>query len=353
MTAVPLPPNPAASDPAAEARALNQRAIARLVQGDPEGALADFRRCAELDAGFAEAWNNSGLVHQRLGRAAEAVADFDRALALRPDYAEALNNRGQARQRAGDLDGARADFDRALVCAGDRFGASVLHNRGALRQRLGDVAGALADFDRALAIDPGHLATYIIRGTARKEAGNLAGALADFDLALERVGPDQSATVYHHRGGVKVLLSDFAGALADYNVALALEPNNPVYHLSRGNARYHRRDRLALADYRTAFQLDAEATAREAARMVADDARREAEGVLENCRKHLRINPRDAVALARRGLTLLLLGRVAEAEADLEQAGALQPEFRLLLDRVVEQVRTLRQSKRGRLLSDE
>jgi tetratricopeptide (TPR) repeat protein len=329
-----LPPA-SAPDVPADAAALNRRAIARLMQGDPEGALADFRRCVELDPGYAEAWNNSGLVRQRLGRPAEALADFDRALALRPDYPEALNNRGQARQRAGDLAGAGADFDRALACAPGRFAASVLHNRAAVRQRLGDLAGALADFDRALEIDPGHAATYLNRGAARKEAGDLDGALADCNIALERVAPDLSAATYHHRGGVKVLLGDIAGALADYNAALALEPNNPVFHLSRGNARYHRRDPLALADYRTAFCLNAEAAAREAARFLADDVRRDAEGVLENCRKHLRISARDALAWARRGLTLLLLGRAAEAEADLEQARALQPGFRAWLEKVV------------------
>jgi tetratricopeptide (TPR) repeat protein len=333
-----LPPTPAGDSPA-EAPALNQRAIARLVQGDLEGALADFRRCVELDPGYAEAWNNSGLARQRLGRLAEARADFDQALALRPHYTEALNNRGQARQRSGDVDGALADFDRALACATHRFAASVLHNRGALRQRLGDLPGALADFNRALEINPGHVATCIHRGTARKEANDLTGALADFDFALERVAPDQSAAVYHHRGGVKVLLNDIVGALADYNVALALAPGNPVFHISRGNARYHRRDPHALADYRTAWRLDADATAREVARMVADDARRDAERVLENCRKHLRISPRNTFALARRGLTLLVLGRTAEAEGDLEQARALEPEFRPLLERVIEQVR--------------
>lgn len=44
------------------ARILNRQAIARLMQGDATGALADFRRCLELDGHYAEAWNNSGLV---------------------------------------------------------------------------------------------------------------------------------------------------------------------------------------------------------------------------------------------------------------------------------------------------
>ena len=149
------------------ARALNRQAIARLMQGDAAGALADFRRAVEMDGSYAEPWNNSGLIRHNLGQLTEAAADFDRALALRPDYAEALTNRGRVRQQQGDLAGARADYDRALACSAGRFVASVLHNRGALRQRMGDLAGAVADFDRALQIDPEHVATYVHRGMAQ------------------------------------------------------------------------------------------------------------------------------------------------------------------------------------------
>ncbi len=58
--------------------------------------------------------------------------------------------------------------------------------------------------------------------------------------------------------------------------------------------------------------------------------------MLENCRKHIRINPDDLVAYARRGLTLLLQGRDAEAEADFQQILRRGPEWqgplRLLID---------------------
>ena len=64
--------------------------------------------------------------------------------------------------------------------------------------------------------------------------------------------------------------------------------------------------------------------------------RRDAEAVLENCRKHIRINPADLVAYARRGLTLLLQDRHDEAEQDFQQALSLGPEWggplRLLID---------------------
>jgi tetratricopeptide (TPR) repeat protein len=319
-----------------DAQELNRRGIARLEAGDAAGALAEFRRAAARAPHAPEPWNNAGLVRQRLGQLREAVADFDRALALRPDYPEALSNRGRARQALGDCDGARADFDRALAGATGGFAVAVLHNRGALHQERGDLAAALADYDRALALDPGHAATRAARGLARKESGDLDGALADFDAALEQ-GPDEGrATLYHGRGGVRALRNDFAGALADYDRALALDPERFNYYLSRGNARYHRRDPRALLDVRMAFRLDPDAAAREMLRILTTDARRDAAAVLENCTKHLRLSDQDVLAHGRRGLTLLLLGRRAEADADLARFRELAPGLEPYLLRVLE-----------------
>ncbi|MBV9123667.1 MAG: tetratricopeptide repeat protein [Planctomycetes bacterium] len=330
---------PQAREPAAAA-GFNRRGITRFRAGDREGALDDFGEAIRHDPGCAEAWNNSGLVRHLLGNVAEAIGDFDQALCLNPHYADAWNNRARARQAQGDRAGARADLDRALACAPARFAVIVLHNRGALRQLAGDRAGALADFDRALELDPEHVAPYVPRGTARKEAGGLHGALADFDRALERVAPAAAASIWHHRGGVRVLLNDFAGAIRDYDQALTLDPGFYLAYISRGHARYHRRDRRAGVDYLLAFRLCPEATAREIERFLFEQAQREAAQVLANCEQHLRINPRDALAHARRGLTLVLLGREAEAPANLSCFRSLAGELQELLTRVLELARS-------------
>jgi tetratricopeptide (TPR) repeat protein len=320
----------------ANAQALNRRGIARFQSGDVPGALADFRQAAMLELHYAEPWNNSGLLRQMLGQLTQAVADFDRALAIRPDYPEALTNRGRTRQALGDAEGARTDFDRALeLAANTPFAASVLHNRGMLRQRNGDAAGALADFDQALRIDPAHTATYVCRGNLRKETGDLDGALADFDRAVEQNPSASLAAAYHGRGGVRVLLNDFAGAIADYDRALSLEPDKFHLYISRGNARYHKRDPRGVLDFRTAFRLDPDGAARELLRILNGDVRRDAEAVLDNCDKHLRINDRDVLAYARRGLTLLLLGRKVEAAPDLARVADAVPDLQVWLRKLV------------------
>jgi tetratricopeptide (TPR) repeat protein len=332
------PASPAAgrAEEPASAQALNRRGIVRFQGGDVPGALADFRQAALLEPNYAEPWNNSGLLRQTLGLPLQAVADFERALAIRPDYPEALANRGRARQALGDAAGARADFDRAVgLAANTPFAASALHNRGMLRQHHGDAAGALADFDEALRIDPAHTATYLCRGDLRKATGDLDGALADFDRALELSPGAGRAAAYHGRGGVRALRNDFAGAIADYDRALGLAPDRFHLYLSRGNARYHKRDPRGLLDFHTAFRLDPDGAARALLRMLNADLRRDADAVLDNCTKHLRLNDRDVLASARRGLTLLLLGRTAEAAPDLARFAEAAPDMQVWLRQLV------------------
>ncbi len=319
-----------------DAEEWNQLGVARVGQRDLAGALAAFDEAKRLNPGYAEAWNNSGLVQQMLGRPTEAVADFDQALAIRPAYPEALNNRGRALQLMGDMVGALADFARALDCADGPFLASIHHNRGMVWQALGDSKGALADLDWALEINPEHIPTRLLRAAVRKEAGDLQGALDDVEQALAALPAEQAAAAYHCRGGIRALQNDFAGAVADYNHALALEPDNVCFYVSRGHARYHLRDPRGLIDYRMAFRLDPDRAAREVMRVMTI---LDASDVLINCDKHLRLNGRDAIAYARRGLTWMLMGREAEAEADFARFRELAPDMGTCLTRVIAQLR--------------
>jgi tetratricopeptide (TPR) repeat protein len=304
---------------------LNRRGITLHARGDFAGAEADFRLATELDPDYPVAWNNLGLVAQTRGDYATAAAAYDGALAARPDYPEALLNRGWCRHLLGRPADAVADCDRALATAGPDLAPAVWHNRGTILHRAGDPAAAGADFSRALDLDPGRADTLMNRAAARRDAGDLAGARADLDAAVDRLGPARAAAALHLRGGVRALTDDFRGAVADYDAALAAEPDNVCYHVSRGNARYHLRDPRGAADYRAAFRLDPAAAARELARLLVEDARRRPADVLDNCDRHVRIDPADALAYARRGLTLLALGRAAEAGPDLARCGELLP----------------------------
>jgi tetratricopeptide (TPR) repeat protein len=314
--------------------------IVRRDHGDLDGALSDFDWALRADPDRAEAWNNRGATRFARGDLEGALADFDQALGRCPGYAEAHNNRGIARHRLGDHRGALADFDRALELR-PRY-AEALLNRGHTRLILNDLTGALADLDRAIGIRPDCAEAYHGRAAALRAWGDPAGALADYDRLLALLPPRALAPIHHLRAGVLFEQKRFAEAAAACTQALEIEPDFCTAYLSRGNARYHLRDRGAAADYELAFDLDPQAAAAEVVRILREDLQRDVEEVLENCRKHLRINPDDGMARARRGLTLLLLGRDAEAAPDLEELLRWRPDWEGALALVIAAAREQR-----------
>jgi tetratricopeptide (TPR) repeat protein len=273
--------------------------------------LADLDQAVAIEPRYAEAWNNRGIVRQALGSPAQALADFDRALEIRPRYAEALTN------------------------------------RGVTRQALGDLAGALADLDRAIGICPDRAEAHIGRAAALKAVQDWDGAFADYEHVLRLVPREAAAAVHHLRADVRVNQRRFADALAECNQALAVNPRYCMAYVSRGNVRYHLRDLQGTSDYWTAFQLNPEDTAAEIIRILTTDIRQDVEEVLENCRKHVRICPDDVVAYARRGLTLLLLGRDAEAARDFTQILQRKPEWKAYLDLLMATARRYEQPGDG------
>ncbi len=257
------------------------------------------------------------MAKQASGDLAGALQDFNQAVQIKSDYAEAYANRASTRQALHDWAGAVADLTEALHGLPEHVLANLYHNRGAARIHLDDASGALADYDESLRRDPKRFAPYEARGSARTLLNDFDGALAYFGRALELAPPHAKASIYHNRGGMRIAQREFAKAVADFNEALRLNPRMCGAYISRGNARYHLRDPRALEDFERAFGMDAALAARELVRSLQENLKRDKVEVLANCRKHLRLDPNDACALARRGLSLVLLGREAEAKEDL------------------------------------
>src|SRR5262249_45172018 len=157
------------------------------------------------------------------------------------------------------------------------------------------------------------------RGLTRQAQNDAAGALSDLSQALALTPRAEAATLLYDRAGIRVMQGDWAGAIPDYDQALQINPIFLVAYVSRGNAPYDKRDRLAFADFLRAFRLNAARYAREIIRIVAEDLQRDPRAVFDNCNNHLRGNPNDPVAWSRRGLSHLLLNQVEAATADLQR----------------------------------
>jgi tetratricopeptide (TPR) repeat protein len=258
------------------------------------------------------------------------------------DNAQLCYLRGTARLERGDCTGAIADYSAALRLDPSRI--DISKKRGQASLEVGDADGALADFDTVLRIDPQDAAAYRGRSAARLLRGDAAGAEADAAAALA-LGP--CAESHAQCGAVRQCGQDFAGAAAEYSRAIESNPRLFWAHLMRGNANYHMGTlRETYTDYRRAFQLDPHLAASYIVKIVLREVRASPAAALAACDEHLRQHPDDFLTYGRRGVVLLLLGRDAEARADLDACRSRSPQDAALLQLVIEAALRRRQNTR-------
>ncbi len=312
------------------AQAYLYRAGLKLLTGDLDGAIADFRALPGLDHSFlpayrdlttlsaeefpalipaaqtavrrapdcAWAWVFRAFSLRSLMRYEEAIGDLDRAVALEPKSAAlwAMRSRVKLTNRQDFYDGVR-DMAKAVALAPE-WGWINCWLGEALRHQ-GEFKRALAALDKGLTLEPGYL-----RGWA-------------------------------WRGGVKVALGDFRGARRDLDKSLAWDP---IYSYDfeytydqkawacdqrqiadRGPGRYSSR----LAGPRT--RLIAAARATRGSSIPRSDPRRSIGDGLAELDAYLKVSPRDSWAWAWRGWTLHESARDEEALESLARARRLAP----------------------------
>jgi tetratricopeptide (TPR) repeat protein len=118
-----------------------------------EDAIDAYRRVVAIDAGYAAAWNNLGLLLHRLGRYDEARNAYAAALTASATCAEAAYNLGSLSEDTGDVEEAIRCYRRALEVAPD-YADAHFNLAGALA-RAGRGEEAVAHWQRYLDLDAG------------------------------------------------------------------------------------------------------------------------------------------------------------------------------------------------------
>jgi len=121
-------------------------------QGDPVGAIEQFRQAIRLHPGSSKAWNNMATELLRIGEEEQAFAALRKAVELNPAYFEARNNLAALLTKRGALDEALIHLRRALELKPDYF--EGYYNLGSLLAGAGRPAEALPPMRRALAMRP-------------------------------------------------------------------------------------------------------------------------------------------------------------------------------------------------------
>src|SRR6185295_14753142 len=98
----------------ASAAAHHQQGMALYRAHDPDGAIRELSQAVAIDAHYAEAWNDLGVIQRQRGKLPAAIDSFRRAIAEKPDFAGALYNLALVLEASHDIHGAIEQTRRVL-----------------------------------------------------------------------------------------------------------------------------------------------------------------------------------------------------------------------------------------------
>lgn len=175
-----------------KARPHNNLGLQLFARAEYDAALREFLRAVEIDADYAEAYNNVGMLYIRQGKLDEAEAALQRALALkRGHYAHAQNNLGAVFLQRGKLREAAGAFRRAIEI--DPRYAGALDNLGIVLIRLDELAEAKEVLRRNLGYHPGFATSYNNLGVIYAREGDVPAARSMFEKTLEYDSGNETA----------------------------------------------------------------------------------------------------------------------------------------------------------------
>lgn len=168
--------------------------------------------------------------------------------------------------------------------------AQVYNNRGVAHWRLDRFDLALADYERSLAINPDDPETYVNKGNAHVFREEHMAALASYGQAV--IIDPKHPLAHRNMGNALLEIKEFPAALKSYELAIAATPNESAPYYLRGHLLMEmKRYREAVADFDAILRLDS----------------------------------RDARALAYRAVCWEQLGDAARSHADREAARVIDP----------------------------
>lgn len=202
------------------------RGLALARQGQPDAAVACFRRAAQCAPNSAEVYNSLGAILADQGKLDEAASSFEHVVALRPDAAEAHYNLALALARADRLEGSLAEYARAIALKPDW--AQAHNDRGAVLARQQKTDEAAAAYRQALALKPDYPEAYYNLGIVLKPR-DLEAALDCYRRALA-LRPDYVDA--HYNLAVALVEANRPREAADaYRRAIELKPDHVDAHL--------------------------------------------------------------------------------------------------------------------------
>lgn len=195
----------------------------KILDGDREGALADFTKAIETYPKDHISYYNRGNLKVDMGDVQGAIADYGQAIEVKPDYTNAYYNRAMVKHDQGDAQGAIADYTKVIELRPNHPGS--YSSRGEIYADLGEGDKALEDFLKAVEVAPKPLkqedsALYSNIARVYYERKDFKKAISYYDLGIEISKAD--GNLYCSRGLAKQRQGNKKGSCEDWNIAKLL-----------------------------------------------------------------------------------------------------------------------------------
>ena len=270
-------------------------------------------------------WTAKSLEAYKAGKFDEAIQYAVKAIQNDPNEAEAYNARGLARygQNQKDLSKlAVVDFDIAIKLKTDYVQAYA--NRGNAESDIGMYDAAIKDQDMALKLSPNYTSAYANRAWAYYKKEMYDQAIADSTRAIE-LNPND-ADSYDRRGNSYFKKGAYDQAIQNYDTAIQLNPKSGHRFMYRASAYLKKKEYdKVLADCQAGAELTPGLAEIYDLKGQAYTAKKEYDLALKNFDLAIKLNPKNASYHSDRGTALKEMGRLGEAQTEIQEAVAMEP----------------------------
>jgi tetratricopeptide (TPR) repeat protein len=288
----------------------------------PEKAREYFERLLQAEPLHVNGNVQLALLAMNAKQFARAEDLLQRLATTRPGDFEVLYLLGRASARAGNLPRARETLEAALRLRPDDIAAML--ECGLANAALGDFPRAVFLLARAQARAPDQPEIALALARASEDAGYYGDAVLAYDSYLKLRPQDKPARRDRARALALTIMGREQGT-RELDKYVAANPQDPLGHFYLAQVRWSGDAESALASLATAVRLDPRlAPAHVARAWLLHRLGRDAEA-LPHLDAALAVSSNDVRALDQRGVVLLSLDRVTEAEAALRKAAARAP----------------------------
>jgi type IV pilus biogenesis/stability protein PilW len=168
-------------------------------QRDYAKAIQAYQKVIEIDPGYAEAYNNLGIIYQEAGDFDRALSAYQKAIEINPKSEKALNNLGVLLYLKGRYEESIRAFQKALTLNANNIESHI--NLGILFKKQGQVDQAIESYHRALAINPLHGEALYNTGLLYEQLGNMEMAIGHYQKFVQmasKTHPELVAQVKRH-----------------------------------------------------------------------------------------------------------------------------------------------------------